>query len=285
MMARVATGLVLAPVAILLTLWSPAWLFAMLVLLIMLAALVEWNRLKPNSMVVLAGILVTILALAAYLFLNPRQLPIVCLAGLLFWAVEAAHFAFKTGPVNTDRIGADSTRPGGGNETGKIPGSLGSLVQGGFIVLFAWSALVFMHRYPEQGPVMAIAMLLVVWSADTFAYFTGKKFGKHKLAPSISPGKTIEGVVGGLIGAGLVSLIMATIVLDLNGSNVLSWLLASLVAALFSVVGDLYESRLKRQAGVKDSGNLLPGHGGILDRIDGLVAATPVFATIWWLLA
>jgi len=275
MMARIATGLVLAPAAILLTLWSPSWLFAVLVLLIMLAALVEWNQLKSNSIVVLAGIVVAVSAFAVLLFLNPQKLPMACLAGLIFWAYQSLHLVIKTDPI----------KAGENNTSNKQPGFLGSLIQGGFIMLFAWSALVFMHRYPEQGPVMAIAMLLVVWSADTFAYFTGRKLGKRKLAPSISPGKTIEGVIGGLVGAGLVSLFMATLVLDLNRTNLLSWLLASIVAALFSVMGDLYESRLKRQAGVKDSGNLLPGHGGILDRIDGLVAATPVFATIWWLLA
>ena len=128
---------------------------------------------------------------------------------------------------------------------------------------------------------MTIALLVVVWSADTFAYLAGRRFGKRKLAPSISPGKTIEGLAGGLIGAGLVALLAAIYALDLSPAQTLIWLLASLVAALFSVVGDLFESRLKRRAGVKDSGGLLPGHGGVLDRIDGLLAAAPVFATVW----
>ena len=278
MRARIATGLILAAAAAALTLWAPLWLFAALVLAVMLAALVEWSRLRPTAVAgpaVAAGVMALVMALvliiaAVLLFRAPQKLPIICLAGGLFWAYLAFELIVK----------GMAARPG--NESGIQPtplNSMVSLIQGGFIFLFAWCALLWMRL--EQGAAMTIALLVVVWSADTFAYLAGRRFGKRKLAPSISPGKTIEGLAGGLAGAGLVALLAAIYALDLSPAQTLIWLLASLVAALFSVVGDLFESRLKRRAGVKDSGGLLPGHGGVLDRIDGLLAAAPVFATVW----
>ena len=282
MRARIATGLSLAAAAAVLTLWAPVWLFAALVLAVMLAALVEWSRLRPTAVAgsaVAAGVMVLVMSLvmaliliiaAILLFRAPQKLPIICLAGGLFWAYLAFELIVK------------GMAAGPGNELGTQPApsnNLVSLIQGGFIFLFAWCALLWMRL--EQGAAMTIALLVVVWSADTFAYLAGRRFGKRKLAPSISPGKTIEGLAGGLAGAGLVALLAAIYALDLSPAQTLIWLLASLVAALFSVVGDLFESRLKRRAGVKDSGGLLPGHGGVLDRIDGLLAAAPVFATVW----
>ncbi len=120
---------------------------------------------------------------------------------------------------------------------------------------------------------LILLLFLIVWGADSFAYFSGRAFGKRKLAPNLSGGKTIEGVVGGLIS---VLLIAGVWMFSYNESNWL-FLLLALITGIFSVMGDLYESIYKREAGVKDSGNILPGHGGVFDRIDGLLAATPVF--------
>ncbi|MDD9857923.1 MAG: phosphatidate cytidylyltransferase [Gammaproteobacteria bacterium] len=259
MMVRVATGLALALVAFVLTIWSPSWLFAALALAVLLGALVEWNRLKPNPVVVVAGIASLVTMAAVVLFFQPHKLPVICLAGLLFWAYQAVDLA---------RRGVDDATE-----------ALGGLVQGAVVLLIAWCALLWMHI--EQGPAMTIAMLAVVWSADSGAYFAGKRFGKRRLAPSISPGKTVAGLIGGLAGAAMVAWLLASLALGLNAAQTRLWLLASLAAALFSVVGDLYESRLKRRAGVKDSSALLPGHGGILDRIDGILAALPPFVIIW----
>lgn len=120
---------------------------------------------------------------------------------------------------------------------------------------------------------LILLLLLIVWGADSFAYFSGKAFGKHKLAPNLSSGKTVEGVIGGLIG---VLLVTGAWMIYYNETD-WRFLLLALVTGIFSVVGDLYESIYKREAGVKDSGNILPGHGGVLDRIDGLLAAVPIF--------
>jgi len=117
-------------------------------------------------------------------------------------------------------------------------------------------------------------LLLLIWVTDSGAYFSGRLFGKHKLSAVISPGKTIEGVLGGLIYSLL--LVYAAITMKIfQHSSALVWV--SLIVAFVSVYGDLFESVLKRRAGVKDSGNLLPGHGGILDRIDSLIPAAPLF--------
>jgi len=136
--------------------------------------------------------------------------------------------------------------------------------------------LVFMHQHFEQGGWILLYLLTLVWVADIGAYFSGRKFGKHKLAPGISPGKTWEGVAGGIIlNMGWMLIIFKVS----NGWDIVLWqfLLIGLATSMISVVGDLYESILKREASVKDSGKLLPGHGGVLDRIDSVIAATPVF--------
>lgn len=132
------------------------------------------------------------------------------------------------------------------------------------------------------GPFALLFILMWVWAADTGAYFSGRAFGKHKLAAQVSPGKTIEGLIGGVV----LALAVTLLVLWLAPVAGEAWklLLVAFVTVLASVLGDLFESMAKRQAGVKDSGKLLPGHGGMLDRIDSITAALPVAAAmLTWL--
>lgn len=130
----------------------------------------------------------------------------------------------------------------------------------------------------DAGGRWVFAAFLVVWAADIGAYAAGRTFGRHKLAPMISPGKTWEGFVGGIALVLAAGVAVALLLLDLRSWMAWALLLAILVAlTVFSVIGDLLESLLKRQAGVKDSGTLLPGHGGLLDRLDSLLAVAPVF--------
>ena len=151
------------------------------------------------------------------------------------------------------------------------------LAAGTLSVIPAWAALALIHASEPNGHRWLLLALLVIWAADTGAYFAGRYFGKHKLSPRISPNKTIEGLIGGAVASLLVALIGA----PLAGAGLaqLPWVaLVVLVTIGFSVVGDLFESLLKRHVGAKDSGDLIPGHGGILDRIDSVLAALPVFA-------
>lgn len=134
-------------------------------------------------------------------------------------------------------------------------------------------------RDGELGsPLLFIYVFCIVWLADIGAYFVGRRWGKHKLAPNISPGKSCEGALGGLLAVAVWAVLFVLInPFPFSGAALF---LASMVAAVFSVFGDLFESYMKRAAGVKDSGAILPGHGGILDRIDSLLAAVPVFIFI-----
>jgi phosphatidate cytidylyltransferase len=125
----------------------------------------------------------------------------------------------------------------------------------------------------SHGAEWTLFVLLLVWAADTGAFIAGKNFGKHRLAPQVSPGKTWEGLIGGLLLAGLAALAGAW----WFGLPRLSFVLLCLLAAVFSVIGDLTESMFKRFAGVKDSGHMIPGHGGMMDRLDSITAAVPVF--------
>ena len=151
------------------------------------------------------------------------------------------------------------------------------LAAGTLAVVPAWCALALIHGGQPNGHRWLLIALLVIWAADSGAYFAGRKFGKHKLSPRISPNKTIEGLVGGMIA----SLVIALAAAPFAGATVAQLPFVALVVVvtvLFSVVGDLFESLLKRHVGAKDSGDLIPGHGGILDRIDSVLAALPVFA-------
>ena len=129
-------------------------------------------------------------------------------------------------------------------------------------------------------PLDALLALAVAWIADTAAYFAGRRWGRHKLAPSISPGKTWEGAAGGLIGAAAYAMILSILFAGMQGTRMAAFLGAAALLVAVSVVGDLFESAVKRQAGVKDSGSILPGHGGMLDRIDSATAVLPVAALL-----
>jgi phosphatidate cytidylyltransferase len=152
-----------------------------------------------------------------------------------------------------------------------------ALVIAGIIVLLpTWLALVRLQKDPMQ----LLAMLGVVWIADTAAFFTGRLYGKHKLAVQISPGKTWEGVAGAMVAVTLYAWLVSTTTLGLH-NNIEMIIAIFLAMAVLSIVGDLFESWLKRVAEVKDSGNWLPGHGGVLDRIDGITAALPFIALLY----
>jgi phosphatidate cytidylyltransferase len=146
-------------------------------------------------------------------------------------------------------------------------------------VIPAWCALALIHASQPHGNRWLLVALMIVWAADSGAYFAGRKFGKTKLSPRISPNKTVEGLIGGIVAGMAVALIAAPFAdPDIGPKALLYVAIVAIWTILFSVVGDLYESLLKRHIGAKDSGALIPGHGGVLDRIDSVLAALPVFA-------
>ncbi len=153
-------------------------------------------------------------------------------------------------------------------------------LDGYFVLIPAMLGLQTLKAYDPAAPQLLLIFFFIIWSADTGAYLAGRTWGKHKLAPKISPGKTIEGLVGGLLAAIIVAAVAAVLMWQLSAQKLLLWLLAVVIVTLFSVVGDLFESIYKRRAGVKDSGKILPGHGGILDRIDSACAAIPPYLLV-----
>ena len=144
---------------------------------------------------------------------------------------------------------------------------------GALVLIPVWMVGVELHRLSPYWVVYSITLISL---ADAGAYFAGRQFGRRKLAPRVSPGKTWEGVYGALAMSAVVALV-AWSFLPLRAGALLEFITLSLLVVIASIVGDLYESMLKRHAGLKDSGTLLPGHGGVLDRIDSLTAAFPVF--------
>ena len=152
----------------------------------------------------------------------------------------------------------------------------GSLNLIGFILISA--AVTALYATWHSSPWWLMYLFLLVWGADSGAYFVGRKFGKNKLAPNVSPNKSVEGLYGGIATTIIIMFVVQYFYLNLTALQLILFLILSLITVFASVLGDLFESMVKRRAGIKDSGRVLPGHGGVLDRIDSLLAAAPVFA-------
>ena len=150
------------------------------------------------------------------------------------------------------------------------------LLTGLLVLAPAWFCLIQLHDKEPQGPQLVLFVLILIWSADIAAYFSGRRWGRKKLASQVSPGKSWEGVYGALCAAVLIGLAYAVIE-KYEGLNIVFFILISIITVAASILGDLLESLLKRRSDRKDSGSLLPGHGGVLDRIDSLTAALPIF--------
>jgi len=263
---RVITALLLAPLAILLILLVPTSVFACLLAAAFLAGAWEWSRLSGMKSrvargVLLAGVLLAFIALWMFQT-TPWLWPALITTGVAWWllvCVWLRHFAFAAAPTTENR-------------------NL-KLLAGAFVVFPAWVAALSIHGSPSHGHVWAFLAMLLVWAADTGAYFAGSWFGKgkRKLAPQISPGKTWVGVYGAFVTSSLVAAVAGWL-LGVRDLRLLGLIVVTLVTVASSIIGDLLESLMKRHANVKDSGALFPGHGGLLDRLDSVFAALPVFA-------
>lgn len=258
---RVATALLLLPLAVALVLFAPQDAFALGAAAVFVVAALEWAPLagwgsgaKPWLYALMLMLLLA--ATWAYAFEQPAIGRAVLAAGLGWWTLALAW------------IVARWTLPSGVK-----------LVAGLLTLAPAWYAVVTLHGL-RSGPELVLLLLFIIWAADVGAFFAGHAFGKHKLAPEVSPGKTWEGALGGFVLAALVAALGA----ELLGFALGDFVLLALFTIAASIVGDLTESLLKRQAGAKDSGVLLPGHGGVLDRLDSLFSAAPVFISGWLLL-
>jgi phosphatidate cytidylyltransferase len=261
---RVTTALLLAPLPIAAVLWLPTPWLAAAVAIVLLAGLWEWTSFAgiedtlPRTLFLTANALLLVALVwggGPSLF----TLKLASLIGVLWWAVVLLWLS----------------RPSFG--TGDTQAARGlKLLAASLCVVPAWCALGWLHAEDPLGPRWTLFAIALCWAADSGAYFAGSKFGKRKLAPSISPGKTWEGVWGGLATAALLA-VAALPLLGLGWGSLPALMLLTVVTAGISVVGDLFESLMKRHSGVKDSGDLFPGHGGVMDRIDSLLAALPVF--------
>lgn len=267
---RVITGVVLAVSVGLATYYAPRWGFATLALMVFLLAFWEAARLLRLPKRVGVGLGMLLVAGAGELYFAPvEELALLCLVGSIWWC-GIGIWLFRT-----DHAAA------AGKKFPKLGQKLAHALQCVALALFAWTGLLLMHR--TQGAAVTLAMLVVIFCADVCAYWCGKSLGYRPLAKTISPGKTVEGLEGALMCTTVVAMwVFGSLGLDVPRDEWWIWFVATWAAILFGVLGDLFESALKRRAGLKDSGGLLPGHGGVYDRIDGLFAAAPVFALLIW---
>jgi phosphatidate cytidylyltransferase len=260
---RVITAVILITFVLLAIFYLPPQAFLVLTALFFFAAAWEWTnlmgvkKLLPRIIYLLSNVFLFFMALWI-------PAPLILLIALVWWVLAAFVVIFyPRGAACWHHIAVTS-------------------LIGWLVLLPCWMAINFVYSQ-DNGVALLLFLFVLIWGADSAAYFVGRKWGKTKLAPQVSPGKS----VAGLIGAVLFALIFSLAIFGITNMPIALWpygILLALITVLFSILGDLFESAMKRQAGVKDSGKLLPGHGGILDRIDSLTAAAPIFVLGWFVI-
>lgn len=263
---RIITAAILAPLVIAGIIFLPLNMFAFFVLVVISIAAWEWagmSGLTGCLAVCFTAFVASICFILYFLGQNAQQIALYI--GTFFWVIA---LALVVSFPKTNFLWSKSWQ---------------RAVMGIIILVPAWVGIVWLKSYQGDG-LFVLLLLVIIWSADIGAYFSGKAWGKNKLAPAVSPGKSWEGVFGGLILAIVMAVIYAitfSIVSDAKSISWVAFLSLVLITAMISVLGDLTESMVKRQQGLKDSSNLLPGHGGVMDRIDSLVAVAPLFS-LWF---
>ncbi len=270
---RVITALIMLAIVLPTLFLKSSWPFCALALVFMAAGAWEWARLNGMhtlGSICFAGLFVVLAAVSWYSGLIDQPLPVVWIFASGLWVMISA-WLLKTGIAGWVKIPVALRQAGGI-----------------LALLLAWLAVA---QARVQGVNFLMSVLTLVWAADTFAYFAGRtwggKFSANKLAPTISPGKSWEGVWGGMVGVCLLASAwvwadshwqntVSSLYTQLQGQHVVFMVIALLFLTAMSVVGDLIESLIKRSAGVKDSSGLLPGHGGVLDRVDALLPTLPI---------
>ena len=268
---RVIAALVMAPFAIGAILLLPTSWLVMLAALVFLVGLWEWFKLAEIDDTLQRTVLLTANLLLMVLLVWASRgstdlvpLRLMALVGAGWWLLALLwlrFFHFASDHETWARVF--------------------KLSAGTLAVVPAWCALGLIHSSQPNGHIWLFVALAIVWAADSGAYFAGRHFGGRwfagrKLAPRISPNKTLEGLLGGLA-AGMLVAAVGALLAGAGMAQLPGVLLVAIFTVLFSVVGDLFESLLKRHVGAKDSGDVIPGHGGVLDRIDGVLAALPIF--------
>lgn len=257
MITRIITAIAVLVIFLPATLLLPPAGWISLALLLTAGSAIEWGRLAGLGRAATAtfAVGVIIICYAATTFPTVKILVYVCSSA--FWLLVAPFLLFKH------------------TETHQ---TLWVKALGLILLPAVFEALVELR---EISPGVLLAIMSVAWISDSMAYFTGRAFGKHKLAPSISPGKTWEGVAGGLFGVTAYAIVCFNLGWTMTSNMSIGELIFLWIAlASTGIVGDLFESLMKRSAGVKDSGRVLPGHGGVLDRVDALLPIMPLAAIV-----
>jgi len=260
---RLLTALVLVPLVVAGILYLDTGSLAVVLGVVVLLGAYEMARLANLQNVVAQGGFILVVAVTLWLawrYLHPAYLDYLQWIMAIWWILMTVALVIRR------------------SELPRVHGSRPAILMlGGLVLVTAWTSIVDLHATGERGPLMMLFLFVLIWVADSGAYFAGRAFGRRKLSPFVSPGKTWAGAGGAAAGAVLSALFL--VAGAAAGDASLPGLIGlSILVTAVSIGGDLWESRLKREAGVKDSGNLLPGHGGILDRVDSLLAAAPVFA-------
>lgn len=263
---RIITAVILIPLVVVSVLYLPNSFFSALTAVFVSVAAWEWSKIISftNKFQKYFYVLFAIAIISISYFYRDRFATSIILAGTVWWicaifmifAYQKDFFSLPAGQIFKSIIGI-------------------------LILVPAWMSLVVLHTN-INGPSLVLFLFVLIWLADTAAFFIGRKFGKRRLASKTSPAKSWEGVFGALAFTSVLSLCYVNV----GGQQVAAagLMLLCIITVIFSIVGDLTESMFKRIAGVKDSGVIVPGHGGVFDRIDSLTAAAPIYVTGLWLL-